>query len=520
MFGRSIVFFLSTNTRFLRSSLSLKTSKNLNPVFLNLNAARFCTSSTKASTETSATSITTVDEDGALQFTPNTYRLKLVTFNDSPQYTERPDDHKLNHDSLPANPIVVGSVINRPNVTPDDPVVQEYLNGIKSENRSYLARAITLIESTHPMKRAQGQVLVREVLEYCRRKQKHSLNSAMSFRIGLSGPPGAGKSTHIEALGKMLTKRNHKVAVLAVDPSSSTSGGSLLGDKTRMLQLAVDPNAYIRPSPNSGTLGGVTRVTNDAIVLCEGAGYDIIIVETVGVGQSEFAVADMVDLFELLLPPAGGDELQGIKKGIVEVADMVVINKSDGDLIPAARRIQMEYVSAMKFIRPKTKVWKPCVLRVSSVSKEGMEEMWAKMEEYYKVMSSSGELERLRRRQHVRWMHNHIHDSLVSVFHEIPRVKELIPDLEELVRKGVVTPGQAADKVMRDFIRQIDENLLRYRVPTSSQDDDTSSSSDSSDDDRSEKKDKKKDKVKHELDKLVGKKKDAPRFGYGRTANY
>ncbi|NXH21663.1 MMAA protein, partial [Bucco capensis] len=179
--------------------------------------------------------------------------------------------------------------------------------------------------------------------------------------LGLSGPPGAGKSTFIECFGKMLTERKYKVSVLAVDPSSSTSGGSLLGDKTRMTELSRDMNAYIRPSPTRGTLGGVTRTTNEAILLCEGGGYNVVLVETVGVGQSEFAVADMVDMFILLLPPAGGDELQGIKRGIIEMADLVAINKADGDLIVPARRIQAEYVSALKLLRKRSKVWRPKV---------------------------------------------------------------------------------------------------------------------------------------------------------------
>ncbi|NXU87863.1 MMAA protein, partial [Xiphorhynchus elegans] len=186
--------------------------------------------------------------------------------------------------------------------------------------------------------------------------------------LGLSGPPGAGKSTFIECFGKMLTERKHKVSVLAVDPSSSTSGGSLLGDKTRMTELSRDMNAYIRPSPTRGTLGGVTRTTNEAILLCEGGGYDVVLVETVGMClgfpfnyPSEFAVADMVDMFILLLPPAGGDELQGIKRGIIEMADLVAINKADGDLVVAARRIQAEYISAMKLLRKRSKVWRPKV---------------------------------------------------------------------------------------------------------------------------------------------------------------
>ncbi|XP_039731968.1 methylmalonic aciduria type A protein, mitochondrial isoform X2 [Pteropus medius] len=231
--------------------------------------------------------------------------------------------------------------------------------GLIQGQRARLAEAITLIESTHSRKKELAQVLLQKVLVYHREQEQLNKGQPRAFRVGLSGPPGAGKSTFIEYFGKMLTERGHKLSVLAVDPSSCTSGGSLLGDKTRMTELSRDMNAYIRPSPTRGTLGGVTRTTNEAILLCEGGGYDIILIETVGVGQSEFAVADMVDMFVLLLPPAGGDELQGIKRGIIEMADLVAITKSDGDLIVPARRIQAEYVSALKLLRRRSKVWKP-----------------------------------------------------------------------------------------------------------------------------------------------------------------
>ncbi|ESO88474.1 hypothetical protein LOTGIDRAFT_193351 [Lottia gigantea] len=281
----------------------------------------------------------------------------------------------------------------------------------------------------------------------------HSLSKQTTFRIGLSGPPGAGKSTFIEAFGKYLTSKNHKVAVLAVDPSSSTTGGSLLGDKTRMPELSCDDNAYIRPSPSCGTLGGVTRTTNEAIVLCEGTGFDVVIVETVGVGQSEFAVADMVDIFCLLIPPAGGDELQGIKKGIVEVADIVIVNKSDGDLIPAARRIQTEYISALKFMRKRSKVWKPKVTRISSFTKDGIPELWDTLSEYRKVMVESTEFTTRRQKQLKIWMWNHIKDNILDVFCENHKVEDKLPMLENLVMKGAVTPGFAADLLLRDFIQ-------------------------------------------------------------------
>ncbi|KAM4834238.1 methylmalonic aciduria type A protein, mitochondrial isoform 2-T3 [Thomomys bottae] len=268
---------------------------------------------------------------------------------------------------------------------------------------------------------------------------------------GLSGPPGAGKSTFIEYFGKMLTERGHKLSVLAVDPSSFTSGGSLLGDKTRMVELAKDMNAYIRPSPTRGTLGGVTRTTNEAILLCEGGGYDIILIETVGVGQSEFAVADMVDMFVLLLPPAGGDELQGIKRGIVEMADLVAVTKADGDFVVPARRIQAEYVSALKLLRKRSEVWSPKVLRISARTGEGIAEMWDKMKEFQDVMLSSGELAAKRRRQQKVWMWNLIQDNVLEHFRAHPTVREQIPLLESKVLSGALPPGLAADLLLETF---------------------------------------------------------------------
>ncbi|XP_066088646.1 methylmalonic aciduria type A protein, mitochondrial isoform X4 [Saccopteryx bilineata] len=239
--------------------------------------------------------------------------------------------------------------------------VDKLYTGLIQGQRACLAEAITLVESTHSRKKELAQVLLQRVLVYHREQEQLNRGEPRAFRVGLSGPPGAGKSTFIEYFGKMLTERGHKLSVLAVDPSSCTSGGSLLGDKTRMTELSRDMNAYIRPSPTRGTLGGVTRTTNEAILLCEGGGYDIILIETVGVGQSEFAVADMVDMFVLLLPPAGGDELQGIKRGIIEMADLVAVTKSDGDLVVPARRIQAEYVSALKLLRRRSKFWRPTV---------------------------------------------------------------------------------------------------------------------------------------------------------------
>ncbi|XP_060634864.2 methylmalonic aciduria type A protein, mitochondrial isoform X2 [Anolis sagrei] len=249
----------------------------------------------------------------------------------------------------------------------------------------------------------------------------------------------------------MLTERGHKVSVLAVDPSSSTSGGSLLGDKTRMTELSRDMNAYIRPSPTRGTLGGVTRTTNEAILLCEAGGYDIVLVETVGVGQSEFAVADMVDMFVLLLPPAGGDELQGIKRGIIEMADLVAVTKADGDLVVPARRIQAEYVSALKLLRKRSKVWRPKVMRISAKTGEGITDIWDNMIEFRELMLTSGELLTKRKRQQKVWMWNVIQESMLYHFRNHSAVRDQIPLLEGKVVSGILSPGLAADLLLKAF---------------------------------------------------------------------
>uniref|UniRef100_A0A8B9P4I9 Metabolism of cobalamin associated A n=1 Tax=Apteryx owenii TaxID=8824 RepID=A0A8B9P4I9_APTOW len=329
--------------------------------------------------------------------------------------------------------------------------VDKIYSGLIQGHRACLAEAITLVESTHHRKKKVAQVLLQKVLSYHREQEKLNQGKPLAFRVGLSGPPGAGKSTFIECFGKMLTERGHKVSVLAVDPSSSTSGGSLLGDKTRMTELSRDMNAYIRPSPTRGTLGGVTRTTNEAILLCEGGGYDVVLVETVGVGQSEFAVADMVDMFILLLPPAGGDELQGIKRGIIEMADLVAINKADGDLVVPARRIQAEYVSAMKLLRKRSKVWRPKVMRISAKTGEGISDMWDKMTEFRDLVLMSGELIAKRRKQQKVWMWNLIQENMLEHFRSHLAVKDKIPLLEEKVLSGVFSPGLAADLLLKAF---------------------------------------------------------------------
>nr|XP_022326557.1 methylmalonic aciduria type A protein, mitochondrial-like [Crassostrea virginica] len=337
-------------------------------------------------------------------------------------------------------------------VEPDE-YVQSVYDGLVSHDRGSLARAITLIETSNPKKKLQAKALLNLILHNQKAIEVHSVKGPKTFRIGLSGPPGAGKSTFIESFGKFLTAQDHKVAVLAVDPSSSRTGGSLLGDKTRMPELSRDMNAYIRASPSRGTLGGVTRTTNEAILVCEAAGYDIILVETIGVGQTEFVVADMVDMFCLLIPPAGGDELQGIKKGIVEVADLVAVNKSDGDLVSAARLIQGEYMSALKFIRKMNPHWDPQVLRISSLTKEGIPELWEKFCEFREIMSRTGDLDRKRASQKKIWMWNYIKDHIMDLFRSHPGVRGQIGVMEDRVSHGVLTPGEAADLLLRDFMK-------------------------------------------------------------------
>ncbi|KAG0419979.1 hypothetical protein HPB47_003764 [Ixodes persulcatus] len=268
---------------------------------------------------------------------------------------------------------------------------------------------------------------------------------------GLTGPPGAGKSTFIETFGKFLTASGHRVAVLTVDPSSATTGGSLLGDKTRMPELTRDPCAYIRPSPNRGHTGGVTRTTGDTVQLCECAGYDVILVETVGVGQSEYIVADMVDLFLLLIPPGGGDELQGVKRGIVEMADLIGVTKADGDHLPECRRMAAEYVSALKFMRPRSRLWRPKVMQLSAKSKLGIAELWDTVREYQEALGASGELEERRRHQRVRWLWTYVNAEMERRFRTDPDVAACTAALEDAVVRESITPGQACDKLIEEF---------------------------------------------------------------------
>lgn len=302
------------------------------------------------------------------------------------------------------------------------------------------------MESSRDEDRQISTVLTERIL--AERVKQEKQKRCGSFRVGLSGAPGVGKSTFIEAFGMLLLERDYKVAVIAVDPSSVRTGGSILGDKTRMVELSKADNAYIRPSPSRGTLGGVTKNTNETILLLEEAGYDIILVETVGVGQSEVAVESMVDMFTLLANPAAGDELQGIKKGIVELSDLIVVNKADGDLIPKARQAQYEYMAALRYSMPKSPLWRPRVLSCSALTKEGLPQVWDTMHEYWSSLEEIGELSRRRQQQRIDWMWRLVHDELNHRLSSSIDIQQLIPGLEADVRDGKVGPTWAADHLL------------------------------------------------------------------------
>jgi LAO/AO transport system kinase len=310
-------------------------------------------------------------------------------------------------------------------------------DAVRSGDRRALARAITLVESTREDHREQARTLLEAVMPA----------TGNAVRAGISGAPGSGKSTFIEALGTHVVDAGHLVAVLAVDPSSTVSGGSILGDKTRMEELARHPNAFIRPSPTAGTLGGVARRTREALLLCEAAGFDVVFVETVGVGQSEVAVAAMVDVFLLLLAPAAGDELQGVKRGIVELADLIVVNKADGDLEAAARRTAADYANAVHIVRP-AGTWTPKVLQCSALTGRGIAEVWQAVEDQQDAVTASGEHDRRRASQAREWMWSEVTDTLLDRLRNDRTVASLVAGLEHDVEAGTLSPAAAAHRIL------------------------------------------------------------------------
>ncbi len=322
------------------------------------------------------------------------------------------------------------------------PPIPTLLQGVRSADRASLGRAITLIESSLPEHREMAQDLLTELLPL----------SGSSHRIGITGVPGVGKSTFIETLGKILTDQGRRVAVLAVDPTSSRSGGSVLGDKTRMTTLSNDPLAFVRPSPTSGELGGVTRMTRETMLVCEAAGFDVVLVETVGVGQSETVVADMVDFFLVLMLPGAGDELQGIKKGILELADMIAVNKADGRNAQVAAAAAREYELALHLTAPTSPLWSPPVLTCAGLTGAGVVELWTRVEEHRRILGDAGELEQRREQQNVRWMWSMLDDRLVDGLRKHPTVRTLLPQLESQVRAGETTAVSAVDELLDVFL--------------------------------------------------------------------
>lgn len=318
----------------------------------------------------------------------------------------------------------------------------EYVEGVISGNRIVLGQAITLVESANP----EHRKIADEILEACLVR-----SGGPSKRIGITGTPGVGKSTFIEAIGKMLIMKGHKLAVLAVDPSSQRSGGSILGDKTRMPYLAASPHAFVRPSPAGSALGGVAAHTRETILLCEAAGFDTIFVETVGVGQSETAVFDMVDFFLLLLQPASGDELQGIKRGIVEMADLIAINKADGPLKEAAEKTRREYSRALHLFPPKESGWNPTTLTCSALTGEGMPELWNQVEKYFSEITASGWLLANRRQQQKTWLHEAFAAALRQRVFKDKKLNALLLSLESAVLEGRISVPSAVNQLLENL---------------------------------------------------------------------
>lgn len=348
------------------------------------------------------------------------------------------------HDGMPhasGNKSNVGALQKRLQLSTDD-----FVKGIINRNRTILGRAITLVESNASAHIEQAQEVLKQLLPL----------TGKSIRIGITGVPGSGKSTFIEALGLLLLDKGHRAAVLAIDPTSSISRGSILGDKTRMEKLSRHPDSFIRPSPSGGTLGGVARKTRETILVCEAAGFDIIIVETVGVGQNEIAVRSMVDFFLLLQIAGGGDELQGIKKGVIELADAIAVNKADGDNRPHAEAARQDYEMALHYLPPATEGWQTHAFTCSALTGEGVPEIWAAMEKFQKSTKSSGFFEQRRHWQDREWMLTMVKERLEELFFADPTVAKILKETEEAVLSGELPVTAAAQKLLSAFEKSMD----------------------------------------------------------------
>ena len=326
-------------------------------------------------------------------------------------------------------------------MSPDPEAAAEFLEKVRRGDRRAIARAITLLESTRPDRANRGRALLEALVP----------DTGTAVRVGITGPPGVGKSTFIETLGLLLLERGQRVAVLAVDPSSPVTGGSILGDKTRMERLSQAEGAFIRPSPSGGSVGGVAHRTREAMLVCEAAGFEVVLIETVGIGQSEVAVASMVDFFLVLLQPGAGDELQGLKKGVLELADALVVNKADGDQKTAAQRTLSEHTQALGLLRPPSPNWRPRALAVSAATGEGVAAVWETVEAHRAALSASGELEARRREQARSWMWSLVEEGLREAFQSDPAVAALIEQVERDVEALRATPAAAARSLLEAF---------------------------------------------------------------------
>lgn len=335
----------------------------------------------------------------------------------------------------PENPAGPGPVRRRLSVA-------DYVRGVLSRDRTVLARAITLVESDSPAHSAMAREVLRELAPH----------TGKSIRIGITGVPGVGKSTFIESLGCLLCAMGHHLAVLAVDPSSSITRGSILGDKTRMMRLVQEPNAFIRPSPSGGHLGGVTRKTQESILVCEAAGADVVFVETVGVGQSEFAVRSLVDFFLLLTLTGAGDELQGIKRGVLEMADAIVIHKADGDNRARAEAEQTAMNMSLHYLKPITEGWRTETHLASALTGDGIAEIWSVIERFRGVVTRSGTFERRRKSQLISWFHSLLQEELRARFLHHPRIAEALPQIENEIRDGSLPVTTAVDRLLTEFL--------------------------------------------------------------------
>ena len=319
--------------------------------------------------------------------------------------------------------------------------VHELVDGVLGGDRAAVGRAVTLVESNRYDHRAEARDLLDALAP-------HAVDAQ---RVGVTGVPGVGKRTFIEALGSSLTAVGHRVAVLAVDPTSTVTGGSILGDKTRMPRLSNDPSAFVRPSPSAGTLGGVTRTTRETMVVLEAAGHDVVLVETMGIGQSETVVAAMVDFFLVLMLPGAGDELQGIKKGVLELADMIAVNKADGENLPAARTAVRDYSAALRLTHPASPTWTPPVVTCSGLTGDGLDDLWGRILGHRSAMTASGEWEDRRRAQQLAWMWSMVEDRLLDSLRRDPAVLELLRTAEADVLEGRTTPAAAAERLLDAF---------------------------------------------------------------------